>query len=193
MPLSDPLRVINKVAQIFQKHGIDYLVGGSLASSLHGIPRATQDVDIVADLTGKDIVKIAELLSVDFFVDVEMIKKAVSLKSSFNIIERENIYKVDIFVMGNDELSRMEMGRRVPYKITNDNDENQSIYVCSAEDIIAHKLYWYNLGEGVSERQWNDALNVIKIQKHKLNIDYLKRICTARGVLELLEKALQSL
>ena len=130
---------------------------------------------------------------VDFFVDVEMIKKAVSLKSSFNIIERENIYKVDIFVMGNDELSRMEMGRRVPYKITNDNDENQSIYVCSAEDIIAHKLYWYNLGEGVSERQWNDALNVIKIQKHKLNIDYLKRICTARGVLELLEKALQSL
>ena len=61
MPLSDPLRVINKVAQIFQKHGIDYLVGGSLASSLHGIPRATQDVDIVADLTGKDIVKIAEV------------------------------------------------------------------------------------------------------------------------------------
>jgi hypothetical protein len=189
MPLSDPIRVINKVAQIFQKHGIDYLVGGSLASSLHGIPRATQDVDIVADLGGKDIVKIAEVLSEDFFVDIEMITKAVSRKSSFNIIEKENIFKVDIFVMGNDEISRREMNRRVPYKI---NDDNESVYVCSAEDIIAHKLYWYNLGEGMSERQWNDALNVLKIQKNKLNLEYLKQVCSARGVTELLEKALQS-
>jgi hypothetical protein len=190
VPLSDPIRVINKVAQIFQKRGIDYLVGGSLASSLHGIPRATQDVDIVADLSGKDIGKIAELLSVDFFVDEEMMKKAVSRKASFNIIEKENIFKVDIFVMGFDEASIIEMGRRVPYRI---NDDNQSVYICSAEDIIAHKLYWYKLAEGVSERQWNDALNVIKVQKNKLDIEYLKQVCSARGVTELLDKALQSL
>lgn len=192
MPLGDPLRVIHKVAQIFQKLGVDYLVGGSLASSLHGVPRATQDIDIVADLTGKDIGKLVELLSVDFFADIEMIEKAVSRKSSFNIIERENIFKVDIFVMSYDETSRMEMSRRVPYTITNDNDENQSVYICSAEDIIAHKLYWYNLGEGVSERQWNDALNVIKIQKNRLDIEYLHQVCSARGVAELLERALQS-
>jgi YbbR domain-containing protein len=190
VPLSDPIRVINKVAQIFQKHGIDYLVGGSLASSLHGIPRATQDVDIVADLSGKDIGKIAELLSVGFFVDEEMMKKAVSRKASFNIIEKENIFKVDIFVMGFDEASITEMSRRVPYQI---NDDNQSVYICSAEDIIAHKLYWYKLAEGISERQWNDALNVIKVQKNRLDIEYLKQVCSARGVTELLEKALQSL
>lgn len=190
MPIADPIRVINKVAKIFQKYGINYLVGGSLASSLHGIPRATQDVDIVAEFKGKDITKIAELLSVDFFVDIEMIIKAVSRKSSFNIIEKENIFKVDIFVMGNDEISRWEMNRRVPYKI---NDDNESVYVCSAEDIIAHKLYWYNLGDGMSERQWNDALNVLKIQKNKLNLEYLKQVCSARGVTNILERALQSL
>jgi hypothetical protein len=192
MPLSDPIRIIKKVVEVFDKNDVKYLVGGSLASSLHGIPRATQDVDIVADLRGKDIVKIGELFSVDFFVDIEMIQKAVASKSSFNIIEKDNIFKVDIFVMGYDEASTMEMSRRVLYNIANEEDNKQSIFICSAEDIIAHKLYWYNLGECVSERQWNDVLNVIKIQKNTLNNEYLKQICLVRGVFELLEKAMKS-
>lgn len=168
MPLSDPIRIIKKEVDVFDKFDVKYLVGGSLASSLYGIPRATQDVDI------------------------EMIQKAVASKSSFNIIEKENIFKVDIFVMGYDEASFMEISRRVSYDIANEKDNKQSICICGAEDIIAHKLYWYNLGECVSERQWIDVLNVLKIQKNKLNNEYLKQICSMRGVFGLLEKAMKS-
>jgi len=187
MTLADPIRVVTKVTKVLQDLGIRYLVGGSLASSLHGIPRATQDVDIVADLTENQIEEIAALLSQTFYIDIEMARDAVKRRSSFNIIDKEYFFKIDIFVQGPDDISAIEMERRVIYQVADSND--QSIYVCSPEDIIAHKLYWYKLGNGVSERQWNDAVNVIKVQKERLDIDYLKRTCRARGVSELLEKA----
>lgn len=187
MTLADPIKVVTKVTKVLQDLGIRYLVGGSLASSLHGIPRATQDVDIVADLTENQIEEIAALLSQTFYIDIEMARDAAKRRSSFNIIDKEYFFKIDIFVQGPDDISAMEMERRVIYQVADSND--LSIYVCSPEDIIAHKLYWYKLGDGVSERQWNDAVNVIKVQKERLDIDYLKRTCRARGVLELLEKA----
>ncbi len=186
MTLADPIRVVKKVTDILQELGIRYLVGGSLASSLHGIPRATQDVDVVAEIAEKHIAPLEKKLSPGFYFDAKTARDAIERRSSFNIIDKEDFFKIDIFVQGLDDLSAMEMDRRVMYQLADSN--GQSIYVCSPEDIIAHKLYWYKLGDGVSERQWNDAVNVIKVQKERLDIDYLKRICRARGVLELLEK-----
>ncbi len=189
MPLADPLLIVRKVTAVFQELKIPYLVGGSLASSLHGIPRATQDADIVADLATADMEKIVTLLSPDFYIDKEAAERAVRERSSFNIIDKEEIFKVDIFVKGIDELSSLEMERRISFKL--DDADEQPIFVCSPEDIIAHKLYWYKLGEGVSERQWNDAINVIKVQRNTLDYGYLRQACKARGVLGLLEKALR--
>jgi hypothetical protein len=48
--LSEPVLVVAKRAGAFDALEIRYVVGGSLASSIHGIPRTTQDVDLVADL-----------------------------------------------------------------------------------------------------------------------------------------------
>ena len=45
---SDPILVVARLAEVFEELSIPYFVGGSLASSLYGIPRATNDVDFVA-------------------------------------------------------------------------------------------------------------------------------------------------
>jgi threonine aldolase len=50
MVLPDPARITQLVAKVFNQLQIPYFVSGSLANSLHGIPRATQNVDIVADI-----------------------------------------------------------------------------------------------------------------------------------------------
>jgi len=142
----------------------------------------------VADLDLKDIEPIANLLSNEFYFDTEMAKDAVRRKSSFNIISKEELFKIDIFVQGYDESSNMEMERRILYRFADNED---SIFVCSPEDIIAHKLYWYKLGDEISDRQWDDVINVIKVNLGKLDLDYLKNICRKRGVLDLLEKALR--
>jgi hypothetical protein len=189
VPLKDPLQVVQKATAIFEKLGVDYCVGGSVASSLYGVPRATQDVDIVADLNEQNLKIALPLLIECFFVDEEMAKNAVKSGSSFNIIDKEFIYKIDIFVQGSDDLSHQEMLRRKEFRLA--DSEGQSMYLCSPEDIIAHKLYWYKLGNEISERQWNDAKNVVNVQQRQLDFDYLKKMCKARGVSDLLERLLR--
>jgi hypothetical protein len=49
--LSEPILVVVKLARVFDALQIHYVVCGSLASSVYGIPRATQDVDLVADIS----------------------------------------------------------------------------------------------------------------------------------------------
>ena len=121
---------------------------------------ATQGADIVVDLAQTDIKKIISLLSSDFYIEEEMAKDAVKRRSSFNIIDKDELFKIDIFIPALDEISSIEMERRMSLRV--DDADEQPIYVCTPEDIIAHKRYWYKLVEGVSERQWNNAIMLSK-------------------------------
>jgi hypothetical protein len=189
MPLADPLRVVGKLDAVFFKLDIPYFVGGSLASSLYGIPRATQDVDVIVDMSVAHVDMFVRSIEDDFVVDPNVVRSAVKNKSSFNIIDKEELYKVDIFIQKPDNVSKTEMLRKIKYTIS-ESGEKISIYICSPEDIISHKLYWFKLGDEVSERQWHDVLQVLKVQDNRIDFDYLRNICKARGVEKLLDKAL---
>ena len=54
MVLGEPLQITQQIVEIFNKLDVQYLIGGSLASSLHGIPRATFDLDILIDATSEN-------------------------------------------------------------------------------------------------------------------------------------------
>ena len=138
------------------------MVGGSLASSVHGIPRATQHIDIVADIKPVQVDSLVKAFEGEFYIDADMVQDAIKYRSSFNIIYLETMFKVDIFVLKNDLASQDEMNRRQPYQASEDS---QSVFfVSSAEDIIIQKLHWFQLGGKTSERQWNDILGVFKVQ-----------------------------
>ena len=78
------------------------------------------------------------------------------------------------------------MERRQQYQVS-DSPRNL-LYIASAEDIILNKLQWFQMGGGVSERQWNDVLGVIQVQQQKLDHSYLERAAQQRGIVELLQK-----
>lgn len=65
------------------------------------------------------------------------------------------------------------------------------IPVSSPEDVILHKLRWYQLGNRVSDRQWNDIVQVLEVQAGRLDLDYLDRWAKHFGVKELLELAIE--
>lgn len=171
MVLGEPLEVSWLVARVFQALGIRYFVGGSLASSLHGVPRATQDADMVAEMNLSQVADFVSALEGKFYVDKDMIEEAIQLKKSFNIIHLATMFKVDVFVLGRDERAQEEMNRREEYSLP---DERRELFVASAEDIILEKLRWYELGEKISERQWNDILGVIQVKRNQLDIAYLE-------------------
>ena len=189
MTLANPIRITHLVAEIFEKLNIPYMVGGSLASSVYGIPRATQDIDIVADIKPVQVDSLVKAFEGEFYIDADMVQDAIKYRSSFNIIYLETMFKVDIFVLKNDLASQDEMNRRQPYQAS---EASQSVFfISSAEDIIIQKLHWFQLGGKTSERQWNDILGVFKVQTETLDYDYLLKRAKLKGVAELLEQAIK--
>jgi len=188
MVLAEPVKITQQITRSLDIMGIRYFVGGSLASSLYGIPRSTQDVDLVADIKEEHVNPLVQALHGEFYIDAEMIKEAIKLKGSFNVIHLPTMFKVDIFILKSDPSSLDEIKRRQEYHLSDNPDEQ--IYVATAEDVILHKLYWYKLGGYVSERQWNDILGVLQVQFERLDHEYLMKGSQQRGVSELLAKAL---
>lgn len=184
----DILEITLKVAGIFEKIGIAYHIGGSLASSAFGIPRATLDVDLVADIKPQHISHLYEYLKDEFYVDVDMIRDAVNRESSFNIIHLESMFKLDIFILKDHPFYRKAFERRVQKNIS--DDETKKTFFNTPEDIILNKLVWYKSGGEVSDRQWNDILGVLKVQGVQLDKDYLMQWARELGVTHLLERAL---
>jgi hypothetical protein len=188
--MDEILEITLRVTDACERLGVPYAVVGSLASSLHGIPRATQDVDIVASLTLANASAFANALRGEFYLDDDAIRDAIERRRSFNVVHLTSYFKADVFIPRDDESSRLEMARRQRFVI--EETPRREIVVASAEDTIAQKLYWYALGDRVSERQWSDALGVLRVAGSALDLQYLRRVSALLGVDELLEQALRT-
>lgn len=183
----DIIEVTFKVVRIFEKLNIGYYVGGSLASSAFGAPRATLDADIIADIKLEQASAIEKSLKKDFYVEISMIRNAVERKSSFNLIHFETMFKIDVFILKDEPFSRQVFLRRVKNDVS--EDSSQQLYFSTPEDIILNKLIWFKSGEEASDRQWNDILGVLKVQGIQLDKNYMRHWAGELSVLKLLEKA----
>lgn len=186
--LSDPLHVVAILARVLDDLGISYLVGGSLASSIYGVPRATQDVDFVADVHLEHVDPLTTALRPDFFVDAEMIRDAIGRRASFNVVHLPTMFKADVFVLRGDRSSREEMARARVQQLSTASGE-VAVRFATPEDTLLNKLRWYRLGDEVSDRQWGDILGVLRIQGEALDREYLEREASALGVDDLLRRA----
>ncbi len=189
MQFTDPLEITRTVSRVLDRLGIPWFLAGSLASSLHGIPRSTHDADIVANISQEDIAALRRALEPDFYVDEHMLRESLQHGSPCNIIHLRTMFKVDIFPFSEaDEFSSEAVSRSQGYELFEDSSD--VLFVASAEDVVLHKLFWFHLGGNVSERQWNDALGVLRVQNKMISVDYLQKWAARLGIQPLLEKAL---
>ena len=186
--LAQPLAITLQVIDAFEIAGIPYMIGGSLASALHGVARSTLDTDLVADLQPEHIPPLVERLKDAFYVDESMILDAVIHQTSFNLIHLETMFRVDVFVLKPYPFDQNQIRRRTPYIVS--TDPERSVYVTTPEDIILAKLSWYRQGGEGSQRQWQDVLGVIKVQAGNLDLDYLRQWAVLLGVRDLLDLAI---
>lgn len=91
--LTEPIAVTTTVTDALDALGVPYAIGGSLASAVHGVMRATMDADLVADLRMEHAEPLARALGDAFYADVEMIRGAVRRHGSFNLIHMETAFK----------------------------------------------------------------------------------------------------
>lgn len=186
---NEPIEVTIKVTEVLERLSIPYLIGGSLASILYGMVRTTQDADIVAEMRIEHLQPFILALQDEFYLDDEMIAGAIRGYSSFNIIHRETMFKVDVFIPRPRPFVRAQFRRA--RKQTFQMGAEVSARFASPEDTILAKLEWYRLGGEVSERQWRDILGILMSRVGELDYDYLHKWAEELEITDLLQRALQ--
>ena len=190
--MNDPdiLIATEPVAEAFEKLGVLYYIGGSVASSAYGIARSTMDVDMVSDLKPEHVQPLVKMLESSYYIDEDMILDAIRKCSSFNLIHLETMLKIDIFITQNAPYD-IETFKRRRKDTLDEEQKTAEFYLVSPEDIILNKLVWYRLGGGISDRQWSDVLGVLKVQKDTLDKEYLRYWASELKIKDLLGKAFQ--
>jgi hypothetical protein len=187
--MDDALRAALDAASILDEMGVRWFLGGSLASSVHGIPRATFGADIMADLRPLHVKPFLKRRGDAWYADEGAITQALQAPSSFNLIHFATAMKVGVFL---PKLRRFDGGefaraRRMPLV----EGSNVEAAVCCAEDIVIAKLEWYRLGGEDSQRQWSDVLGVLRLNSGKLDLELLRTSAAEVGVADLLQKAVE--
>ena len=176
--------LLAKVVEALDAAGIKHMVTGSFASTFHGEPRMTQDIDVVIDPDVSTIALFVGQFDPDtFYVDDAV--SATERRGMFNVIDVTTGWKVDLIIRKDRAFSEEEFSRRLAVRIA-----DVATYVASAEDTILSKLEWS--AKSGSERQLRDVVSVIQIQRATLDFDYLQHWATELGIADLLQTALDA-
>ncbi len=181
----NPFDIAALVTHYLEERQIDYFLGGSVASTLHGEPRFTQDVNIIVRLSAAEIKPLVARFSGEFYVSETAMEEAVAGKGCANLIHLASNFKVDLMVSREREFERARFQRRE--RLTAGDHQ---FWVATAEDIVLVKLEWFRAGGEVSDRQWRDIRTVLLVQQN-LDHQYLTHWARQLGVEDLLRKALQ--
>ncbi len=187
---NDLLRTLLPVVEAMESLRVAYRIGGSVASSALGVPRSTLDVDIVCDLRASQVDRFVAALEMDYYADADMIRDAIRRHASFNLIHLGTMLKVDVFIVKDGAFDRTSFARHVDRPLTDEPNARRFSFR-SPEDVILRKLEWYRLGGELSERQWIDAIGVLKVQQHALDVAYLRRWAADLRIADLLDRAFE--
>lgn len=183
--------VIEATISVLDRHGLLYYIGGSVASSVYSHPRSTMGVDLGAEIPASSVAVLAQEWRREFYCSESAMQDAVARGKSFNLIHEKTQLKADVFVVKPETFNAEVLSRRVWRKFETPGC-SFSAWLASPEDVILHKLKWYRSGGEISERQWLDIGNVIKLQSPKLDQAYIARWAKELGVDDLWDRAEKS-
>lgn len=185
----DPLDLVGEMGRIFDEVGIAWVLGGSMASSVSGQPRATMDIDMAVRMDLAQVAKLVGVVTPAYYASEHMIRDAVVHRSSFNLIRLDGVMRVDVFVLGDGLLDRRQMERRRQIDVPR-TDGPILIWVGTPEDQVLRKLRWFQLGGEVSDRQWNDVLGILTVQAATIDLTDVVRTATQLGLGDLAVRAI---
>lgn len=139
------------IAKILESLNIAYLIGGSVASGIWAEMRYTQDLDLVADLKENQMESFINAFSPRFYVSKIAIREAIQLGQSFNLIDNQIGWKIDIFILTSDPFQQSRFGHQQKVLV---NELGETLNFSRPEDTILQKLVWYRMAQQVSAQQF---------------------------------------
>lgn len=175
--------LLARIGERLAQAGIPHMVTGSIASSFHGEPRTTRDIDIVIDPTPEALDRFVRDLPADaFYVDLDAARAALDERGQFNVIENASGWKADLVIRKDRPFSIEEFARRQPAELLGTPN-----FVASAEDVIIAKLEWAKAAE--SERQLRDVAAILAVSGDRLDYPYIERWVATLGLAEMWRRA----
>ena len=163
------LGVVDALVVVLRRHDVPYFITGSFASSVHGEFRATNDIDIVAELDAVRLAAVLADLSAAFVTDADQAQDALSRGAGFNVIHSTTYLKVDVFPCVT-AFNRAAISRAVAIEFPGSRERFR---IASVEDILLSKLWWFRLGGEVSEVQQRDVRRLVELNRARLDREYL--------------------
>ncbi len=161
--------LLKKVIRALEAAEIDYMVTGSIVSSIQGEPRSTHDIDLVVAIRSADVKNFVKAFpQPQFYLDEDSIIEAIDQRRMFNLMDIDEGSKVDFWLLTDDAFDRSRFDRRYVEEVM-----GMKMYVSRPEDTILMKLSWAKLSGG-SEKQFTDALRIFEVQHKKLDLQYLR-------------------
>jgi hypothetical protein len=173
---------LGRIVDRLNRAGIAHMVAGSFASTLHGTPRTTHDIDLVIEASLRDLVAFVRgLPDSEYYASEEAAREAFARRSQFNVIDMATGWKADLILRKDRPFSSEEFRRRMPGRLL-----DVEVAVATPEDTILSKLEWAKLSG--SERQLADAAGVVAVRGADLDVEYVARWAAELGVLDLWER-----
>lgn len=185
---AEQLAVCVALATRFEQLGIPYVIGGSLASSLWGLLRPADNVDVAVSMRAEDVGRFVAAFRGTFSncEELESVVRAVVQGSQFGFTHIDTLVKVSVYVASGDQFMGSELARAQCVSVTSGA---RTVRVASAEDILLHKLCWYRDGGHTSVRQWADVVGILRVQGSALDQAYLDRWAWTLSVNDLIARA----
>lgn len=178
--MSEVADFLRRIVAALDAAGIPHMVAGSFASTHHGRPRTTQDIDFVIDPSPQALDAFVSALPADaYYVDRDAALDALRRRSLFNVIDQSTGWKADLIVRKARPYSVEEFGRRQATRML-----DVAVFVATAEDTVLTKLEWAKLAGG-SERQLRDAEGIMELRRGALDRAYMDRWARELGVEDL--------
>lgn len=161
------LDLLRRVVGALDQAGIPYMLTGSFAAAAHGVPRATQDLDLVIAPAPDQLRRLVRSFpAADFYVSATAAEEALRNEGLFNLIDLTLGWKVDFIIRKSRPFSRQEFERRITEDV-----EGLPVAVATIEDLVIAKLEWHRMG--ASGRQLDDAIELLALRGPELDLDYL--------------------
>jgi hypothetical protein len=161
--------VLRRITSALDHAGIGYMLTGSFASAHHGVPRSTQDIDIVIAPSPTQLrTFVKSLPSVEYYSDLDAALEAHKRQSLFNVIDLATGWKIDLIIRKSRSFSLEEFDRRQLVTV-----QGLPLFVARAEDVVIAKLEWSKLAQ--SQRQLEDVATILKLRGEALDRSYLEK------------------
>lgn len=177
--MSDEL--VAMVIDALNASGVPYMVTGSLASNVYGISRMTKDADFVLQLTGNEIIAIAESLKPTFRLDQQIAFETITSTHKQVLRHADSAFTVELFMLSDDAHDKLRFSRRLLATLL-----DRKTWIPTAEDVVIQKLRWSR--HGSRHKDVDDARNVICVQSDRLDWSYIRDWCSRHGTRALLDE-----